>query len=216
MKIKKYLIRQTFVPEKQNLEDLSTWKKFKSLDFTSFLVEIGFLPAEYVSDENDIKMAEERYEQALRASIKGIGFVFPKRNCKDIYINNFNIKLMKLIEGNHDIQFIVDSYATAQYVVGYLTKNECGMSILLRKIDKECTNLSEIEKINKLASVLDKHREVSIQECIYRLLGLPMAKFSIKVKYINTSHPNFRDGLLRRDLDSLNESDSVFHPSPHQ
>ena len=47
----------------------------------------------------------------------------------------------------------------------------------------KCSNLGEIEKINKLASVLDKHREVSIQECIYRILGLPMTKFSVKVKY---------------------------------
>ena len=73
-----------------------------------------------------------------------------------------------------------------------------------------------MEKIKKLASVLDKHREVSIQECIYRILGLPMTKFSTKVKYLNTSHPNKRDGLLRRDLENLAEDDPVFYPSAHQ
>ena len=216
LKIKKYLIRQTYVSDKQRLEELTSWQKLKSLDFTNFLVEVGFLPEEYINDPVCVEQAEKRYEQALRASIKGMGFVFPKRNTKDIFLNNFNIKLMKLIDGNHDIQYCADPYSVAQYCVGYLTKNESGMSILLRKIDQECTNLSEIEKINKLSSILDKHREVSIQECIYRILGLPMAKFSVKVKYLNTSHPHYRDGLLRRDLESLKESDSVFHPSPHQ
>ena len=73
-----------------------------------------------------------------------------------------------------------------------------------------------MEKINKLAAVLDKHREVSIQECIYRTLGLPMAKFSVQVKYLNSSHPNKKDRLLRRNIEELGEKDSVFYPSPHQ
>ena len=107
---------------------------------------------------------------------------------------------MRVIKANHDIQPCGDPYAVAQYVSGYITKNESGLSVLLKKIYQECTNLSEIEKINKLASILDKHREVSIQECVYRILGMPMATFSVKVKYLNTSHPNHRDGLLRRDI----------------
>ena len=213
--IKKYLIRQTY-NENGNIEDLPSWKKLKSLDFTEFLVEIGFLNSEAKDDAASIKAAEERYEQAIRASIKGIGAIFPRRNTKDIYINNFNKQIMRVIKANHDIQPCGDPYAVAQYVSGYITKNESGLSVLLKKIDQECTNLSEIEKINKLASILDKHREVSIQECVYRILGMPMAKFSVKVKYLNTSHPNHRDGLLRRDLENLNETDSVFHSSPHQ
>ena len=92
LKVKKYLIRQTYVSEKQQLEELSSWKKLKSLDFTSFLVEVGMLPEEYKSDPVYVEQAEKRYEQALRASIKGMGFVFPKRNTKDIYLNNFNVK----------------------------------------------------------------------------------------------------------------------------
>ena len=64
--------------------------------------------------------------------------------------------------------------------------------------------------------VLDKHREVSIQEAIYRLLGLTMARFSVKVKYVNTSHPHARDGLLRRDLDNVDDDDSIFYPSIHK
>ena len=39
---------------------------------------------------------------------------------------------------------------------------------------------------------------------------------TLKVKYLNTSHPNKRDGLLRRDIDALGEKEAVFYPSAHQ
>ena len=43
-----------------------------------------------------------------------------------------------------------------------------------------------------------------------------MAKFSVQVKYLNSSHPNKKDRLLRRNIEELGEKDSVFYPSPHQ
>ena len=70
-----------------------------------------------------------------------------------------------------------------------------------------------MEKLNALASVLDKHREVSIQEAVYRLLSLPMTKSSIAVKYLSTVHPNFRDGLLKGNLEDLEENEKIFHNS---
>ena len=59
-----------------------------------------------------------------------------------------------------------------------------------------------MEKLNALSSVLDKHREVSCQEADYRILGLPMTKSSVVVKYLSTVHPDFRDGLLKGTLSS--------------
>ena len=97
-----------------------------------------------------------------------------------------------------------------------MTKNESGMSKLLKAVNEQGKDLSNKDLLNQLSAVLDKHREVSIQEAIYRILGLPMTKSSIKVKYISTIHPHFRDGLLRADLDSLEENDSIFHPGLHQ
>ena len=76
--------------------------------------------------------------------------------------------------------------------------------------------MKQIDKLNALASVLDKHREVSIQEAIYRLLGLPMTKSSVKVKYLSTVHPHFRDGLLRGNIDALKDDESIFHKSAHE
>ena len=109
---------------------------------------------------------------------------------------------MRLHKTNHDIQICIDPYSCAQYCCGYLTKNESGQSKFLKAVNDE-TSLSQIEKLKALAAVLDKHREVSVVEAVYRLLGLNMTKSSVKVKYLSTIHPNFRDGLLKGNLENL-------------
>ena len=86
----------------------------------------------------------------------------------------------------------------------------------LKAVNEESNNLKEIDKLNALASILDKHREVSIQEAVYRLLSLIMTKSSVKVKYLSTVHANFRDGLLKGKIEELSDGESVFHNSPHE
>ena len=100
-------------------------------------------------------------------------------------------------------------------MIGYLTKSESGMSQLLKAVNEQAGDISNMELISQPASVLDKHREVSIQEATYRILSLPMTKSSIKVKYLSTIHPHYRDGLLKRDLDDISDEESIFHFSAH-
>ena len=90
------------------------------------------------------------------------------------------------------------------------------MSQFLKAVNEQAGNISNLDLLDKLASVLDKHREVGIQEAIYRILSLPMAKSSVKVKFLSTRHPHFRDGLLKADLEDLCEGESIFHMSPHE
>ena len=101
-------------------------------------------------------------------------------------------------------------------MIGYLTKSEAGLSQLLRSVNEQAGDMTNMELLNLLASVLDKHREVSIQETIYRILSLPMTKSSVVVKFLSTIHPHFRDGLLKSDIESLEDGDSIFHNSPHK
>ena len=215
--IRKFLSRMTLVPKGEKREDQPNYKKLIAMSFKDYLKCVGMFDGiKEGSEEEQMVKAKARYHWALRASIRGQMSVFGKRDMKSLFINNFNPKLMTLTKSNHDISYCGDPYSVAQYTTGYVTKAEAGMSALLKRIDEEYKTLPEIEKIKKFAACLDKHRECSIQECVYRLLGLPMAAFSVRVKYINTSHPEKRDGLLRRDLEELDETDSVFYPSPHQ
>ena len=97
-----------------------------------------------------------------------------------------------------------------------MTKNESGMSKLLKAVNDQAKDMSNMDLINQLSNILDKHREVSIQEAVYRMLSLPMTKSSIIVKYLSTIHPHFRDGLLKSNLESIDDHESIFHMSLHQ
>ena len=214
--IKAYLIRKTyFFVSKENEAE---WMKFKNMTFEEYLCDLGMfeeIPASE-TEENRLKLAKERYYNALRAEISGSGFVFLKRNPCDVFTNNYNKMLLLLLKCNHDLQYIFDQFSCANYTTAYMAKIEAGLSHLLRLIEKEMAGMHQFEIMKVFGNIIDRHRELSIQEAIYRLLGLPMSKFSRKVKYLNCSHPIMRDGLVKSNWQSLEEDDPVFHMSVHE
>ena len=216
-KISKFLLRQTYTD--QDINELQSWKRLKDMSYWEFLYEVGMFSSSKLFNElneDDKAEAEERYYNAISASVQGSAIIVLKREVKDIFVNGYNPQLMRLHKANHDLQICIDQYSCAQYICGYLTKNESGMSRLLKAVNEETNNLKQIDKLNALASVLDKHREVSIQEAVYRLLGLPMTKSSVVVKYLSTIHPHHRDGLLKGNIKELDPNEAIFHNSPHE
>ena len=208
--IRKYLLRK--------IQNEKTFIMLQKMSFYQFLFDLDFFPDGASSWENEYQQieAKKRYLDALRTDIEGSAIIIMQRSTADIFINNYSPSLMNILSSNMDIQLVLDPFAAASYITGYLTKNESGVSRLLKEIESNCKELPKLEKIKKFAHALDKNREVSIQEIIYRLLGLNMTKFSTKVKYLNTCHPHQRDGLLKSNLGDLDEDENVFHFSPHQ
>ena len=214
--IKCYLIRR--MQYLINKEDEELWKKFIAMDFYEFLHDLGFFKE--ISDELSLEerkqLARKRYIKALRADVEDSGMIVKQRMPCDVFINNFNLELMPFIKSNHDLQLVINPQAVANYVTNYLTKNEGGTSKLLKTLEEETRDIAKFEQLKKFANVLDKNREASIQECIYLLGGLPMSKFSTRVKFIATLHPNYRDGLLKSNIEDLDENEPIFHKSIHQ
>ena len=211
-----YLIRRaSFIDSKEN-EHL--WLKFKNMSFDEFLLDVGMYEslASSLSPEEKREQAIKRYVNALRASINGSGYVFLKRNPEDIFINHFNTLIMSIVKCNHDIQYIFDEFSCTNYMTAYVTKIEAGWSLFLKRLEEEIRNLTKIAQLERLGSEVDKKREVSIQEAIYRALGLPMSKFSTKVKFISTNHPIKRDGLLRENWQEIEDGEPILHLSQHQ
>ena len=133
--ILKYLLRQTFDV------DSPDWRKLRDMDFLEFIRQVGmFLEIKPIDayTEEEIKTAKDRYLNSISMSVKGTGKIFLKRKVKDMFTNGYNKKFMRLHLANHDIQLVIDMYCCAQYVCGYLTKNEAGISKLLKAVNDEC------------------------------------------------------------------------------
>ena len=197
LKIRKFLLRMT---HGENFREEEKWKTFKNISFYDFLSEVGmFQSGEDVQDHKCQLKAKQRYLNALRCGARSGGILLLKRETGDIMTNNFNKNLIQLHRANQDIQFITNEYAVAEYLSKYCTKPEAGQSALLQNINKESleTGLSSKESLRKLTKQLDKGRECSIQEAVYRVLGFTMTKFSAVVRFVNTNHPDHRDGLLK-------------------
>ena len=91
--------------------------------------------------------------------------MFLKRECSQVFINNFNKNIMSQHSANQDFTLCIDENQVAAYIINYLTKNEAGQSKMLREVDEQCAKegISYSEKLKKFANALDQSREVSVQ-----------------------------------------------------
>ena len=67
----------------------------------------------------DLNVIEESYLLAVRSSLKVLR------------INNYNPACLNAWRANMDIQYVLDVYACAVYIVNYISKAQKGMSELL-------------------------------------------------------------------------------------
>lgn len=195
-KIQKFLCRQTYASKRGEVTEER--KRFLKLTFEEFL--------------SHLDLTLEQYEMALKTSIKGHAKLFLQRSPEQVFINNYNKKIMKMHDSNQDISIVIDEFQVAQYLVSYLTKAEAGCSKLLRQLDEECSRegIGFSDKLKKFRKALDQTREVGIQEAVYRLMGFPVTKASRKVKFISTADRQHRDGLLKGNLDTVGDGESPF------
>ena len=98
-----------------------------------------------------------------------------------------------------DIQFVLDVYACAMYIVSYISKAQKGMSELLRRACAEAKegNANIKQQVRDIGNKFLNSVEISAQEAVYIVLQLPMRKSSRNVVFINTSPPAERVELLK-------------------
>lgn len=83
-----------------------------------------------------LKLTEDNYILAIRYTLKSYT-LFLKRQPSEIRINIYNTNLLKAWRANMDIQYVLDPYACAMYILSYITKGQRGMSKLLEKASEE-------------------------------------------------------------------------------
>ena len=154
---------------------------------------------------NRLCLSEENYILAIRSSIVG-ATVFLKRNPNELRINNYNKSCLLAWRANMDIQYVLDVYACAMYIVSYITKGQRGMSELLRNACEEAKNgnCSVKQQVRDIGNKFLNAVEISAQEAVYLALQLPMRRSSREIVFIPSSPPDERIQLLK-SIDQLKE-----------
>ena len=154
-----------------------------------------------------LEVTEDQYILAIRYSLNR-PTIFLKRNSNKLRINNYNKHCLLAWRANMDIQFILDIYSCAMYVVSYISKAQRGMSELLRKACEEARegNLSIKQQVRDIGNKFLNSVEISVQEAVYIILQLPMRRSSREVVFINTDLPGERVRLLK-SIDHIQQVD---------
>ncbi len=98
-----------------------------------------------------------------------------------------------------DIQFVLDPYACAVYILTYITKGQRAMSKLLRKACEEAKegNKNIVNKVRHIGNKFLNAVEISAQKAVYLVLQMPLRRSSREFQFINKSDPDERTFLLK-------------------
>ena len=116
-------ISQTVIRNRKDLwkdikNKLNDLKEGKDITFDEMLEEFS--------------VSEHEYILAIRSSLS-CPTIFLKISPNELRINNYNSTCLLAWRANMDIQFVLDVYACAMYIVSYISKAQKGMSELLRR-----------------------------------------------------------------------------------
>ena len=78
-----------------------------------------------------LNITEQKYILAIGSSLNS-PTIFLKREPNELRVNNYNSACLSAWRANMDIQFVLDVYACAMYIVSYISKAQKGMSQLLQ------------------------------------------------------------------------------------
>ena len=145
-----------------------------------------------------LDLSEQQYLKAIRLSLKHNTLLL-KLSPAEIRINCYNANLLKAWQANMDIQFVLDPYACAVYILSYITKGQRGMSKLLRKACEEAEegNKDIVNKVRHIGNKFLNAVEISAQEAVYLVLQMPLIRSSREFQFINTSDPDERTFLVK-------------------
>ena len=143
-------------------------------------------------------LTEEEYMDAVRSSISSPK-LFLKREVDEIRINNYNKTLLQCWRAKLDLQFVLDPYACAMYIVTYISKAQRGMSNLLFSATKEARegNKDIRNQVRSIGHNFFIHVEMSAQEVVYNVLQIALRESSRDVIFVNTSPEEEKFVLLK-------------------
>ncbi|KAL9983382.1 hypothetical protein ACROYT_G005544 [Oculina patagonica] len=165
----------------------------ESLDDMKYGLDISF-------DEflNKLSLTEEQYIRAVRFSLNRDTVLLKRAPC-EIRINSYNSVLLRAWQANMDIQYVLDPYACAIYILSYITKGQRGMSRLLEAACEEAKsgNQNIRDRVRHIGNKFINAVEISAQEAVYLVLQMPLRRASRQFQFLNTCNSDERVVLLK-------------------
>uniref|UniRef100_A0A3B3CJC3 ATP-dependent DNA helicase n=1 Tax=Oryzias melastigma TaxID=30732 RepID=A0A3B3CJC3_ORYME len=127
------------------------------------------------------------YKRCLHL-MKTSSTVILKRDPKDCWVNAYNPHILQAFDSNMDISFILNAYSVIMYLTSYITKQEHGLSEYLKTVieNSSSNSTNQADDMKEVMQAYSKKREISAQECVTRLCGLPMKNSSRGIVFIPT------------------------------
>lgn len=144
-------------------------------------------------DDNNIGTFAN-YFNIIRSTLYRPTTIF-KRSMDQCFTNQFHPFIAGIFNSNMDIQFILDEYSCAAYVVEYVNKSNRGLGDLRRQLQEISSKNSDADHLTLIKLVAKKFLnsvEMSAQEAAWFLLRQPMSQASRSVIYIPTGDPTTR------------------------
>lgn len=113
----------------------------------------------------NLKVTENNYVLAIRSSLFS-PTIFLKRQPNELRINNYNPACLAAWRANMDIQFVLNVYACAMYIVSYISKAHKGISKLLQRACDEARkgNSNIKQQVRDIGNRFLNNVEISAQE----------------------------------------------------
>ena len=153
------------------------WKKIKKhLDDLGMGDDVQELFQEMIQTSG---ITYEDYIKAVRTSVS-YSKVFMRRSPNEIHVNNYMKNCLHYWRANHDIQPVLDPFASIQYILSYVTKAQKGMSSIM---DKACSeayvdHMTLKESVHHIGNAFLNAVETSQQEAACLLLQIPITCMS--------------------------------------
>ena len=160
-------------------------------------------------------ISQDEFEKKL-SKVSQKQTIYLKRRVQDQWINNYNPDLIRCWNGNMDIQYVLDAYACAMYIVSYITKSEREMGDLLKNAQKEASegNVDATQQLRKLGSVYLQNREISVMGAIYQICSMPLKESTRKVIFLQTDLDGQKISLPLKQLQAnAGKSEQVWMPT---
>ena len=172
-------------------------EKLKILEKAKSLISSPNPPKTFEDFFSRLQVSRELYHEALSLSKKGKVVVL-KRRPNETHINNYNKQWLQAWNANMDIQFCCDTYAVVTYICDYYSKDETGITDLMKRALKDCSSQSQEESVKTLKNLYLSHRQIGACEATYRLLPhLNLKDSNISTIFVTTGFPENRYNFLR-------------------